>query len=483
MGELSGDLISYITLRNKSLLFQFMQSMVAPLSPPPRDLVIASQSSPWSIIWKMLGVVILLYIIAQAFVGVVFGFFIGDAFTAIFSMFCLVPLLAIFGYIRRPKLTHIILAVPDPSGNTSHRLPNSRVLNTPVPTRFSHHLIIDSPPLEMPRSSSIWLIFGITITISFCGLLPMMIFEDPLWVLLAFFVGIPAWLLGFSLPVHAWWSFSNRHFQLITKRRDGESMLIAGMLSTLPAIVINSLLFPLFLVFIGIESMDPGTIGEFLILAVSAPVGEELCKAAFVLSLYRLIDSPKRGFQIGFSVGLGFALLENLQYILMSFGALEYSAISFSFTAIVRGIGSIPGHAFWTGISGVSIGWYLCRMRGTNLASNPNEASNWMVYDSNTGMVVSEKKDSSFMSNTISNWLDKPVQKTWQLPKNPIVGISIAIIGHSFWNGSSWLVSYLFRDFDILVGFIATLVWILVLIGGLWYIGREILSSVKHLPS
>ena len=463
-----------------------MQAVVAPLSPPPPGLVIASKSSPWSIIWKMLGVVILLYIIAQAFVGVVFGFFIGDAFTSIFSMFCLVPLLAVFGYIRRPKLTHIILAVPDPSGNTSHQLPNARVLKTPVPTRFSHHLIIDSPPLEMPRSSSIWLIFAITITISFCGLLPMMIFSDPLWVLLAFFVGIPAWLLGFSLPVHAWWSFSNRHFQLITKRRDGESMLIAGMLSTLPAIVINSLLFPLLLIFIGIESIDPGSLGEFLILAVSAPVGEELCKAAFVLSLYKLIDSPKRGFQIGFSVGLGFALLENLQYILasfVSFGALEYSAISFSFTAIVRGIGSIPGHAFWTGISGVSIGWYLCRVRGANLDGNPNEASNWMVYDPNTGMVISEKEKSSFMSHTISNWLDKPIARTWPLPKNPIVGISIAIIGHSFWNGSSWFVSYIFRDFDRILGDIATLLWILVLIGGLWYIGKEILSSVKHLPS
>jgi len=463
-----------------------MQAVVAPLSPPPPGLVIASKSSPWSIIWKMLGVVILLYIIAQAFVGVVFGFFIGDAFTSIFSMFCLVPLLAVFGYIRRPKLTHIILAVPDPSGNTSHQLPNARVLKTPVPTRFSHHLIIDSPPLEMPRSSSIWLIFAITITISFCGLLPMMIFSDPLWVLLAFFVGIPAWLLGFSLPVHAWWSFSNRHFQLITKRRDGESMLIAGMLSTLPAIVINSLLFPLLLIFIGIESIDPGSLGEFLILAVSAPVGEELCKAAFVLSLYKLIDSPKRGFQIGFSVGLGFALLENLQYILasfVSFGALEYSAISFSFTAIVRGIGSIPGHAFWTGISGVSIGWYLCRVRGANLDGNPNEASNWMVYDPNTGMVISEKEKSSFMSHTISNWLDKPIARTWPLPKNPIVGISIAIIGHSFWNGSSWFVSYIFRDFDPILGDIATLLWILVLIGGLWYIGKEILSSVKHLPS
>jgi len=456
---------------------------VAPLSPPPPGLVIASKSSPWSIIWKMLGVVILLYIIAQAFVGVVFGFFIGDAFTSIFSMFCLVPLLAVFGYIRRPKLTHIILAVPDPSGNTSHQLPNTRVLKTPVPTRFSHHLIIDSPPLEMPRSSSIWLIFAITITISFCGLLPMMIFSDPLWVLLAFFVGIPAWLLGFSLPVHAWWSFSNRHFQLITKRRDGESMLIAGMLSTLPAIVINSLLFPLLLIFIGIESIDPGSLGEFLILAVSAPVGEELCKAAFVLSLYKLIDSPKRGFQIGFSVGLGFALLENLQYILVSFGALEYSAISFSFTAIVRGIGSIPGHAFWTGISGVSIGWYLCRVRGTNLDGNPNEASNWMVYDPNTGMVISEKEKSSSMSHTISKWLDKPIERTWPLPKNPIVGISIAIIGHSFWNGSSWFVFYVFRNFGPLFGFIVELLWIFVLIGGLWYIGKEILSSVKHLPS
>ena len=460
-----------------------MQAVVAPLSPPPPGLVIASKSSPWSIIWKMLGVVILLYIIAQAFVGVVFGFFIGDAFTSIFSMFCLVPLLAVFGYIRRPKLTHIILAVPDPSGNTSHQLPNARVLKTPVPTRFSHHLIIDSPPLEMPRSSSIWLIFAITITISFCGLLPMMIFSDPLWVLLAFFVGIPAWLLGFSLPVHAWWSFSNRHFQLITKRRDGESMLIAGMLSTLPAIVINSLLFPLLLIFIGIESIDPGSLGEFLILAVSAPVGEELCKAAFVLSLYKLIDSPKRGFQIGFSVGLGFALLENLQYILVSFGALEYSAISFSFTAIVRGIGSIPGHAFWTGISGVSIGWYLCRVRGTNLDGNPNEASNWMVYDPNTGMVISEKEKSSSMSHTISKWLDKPIERTWPLPKNPIVGISIAIIGHSFWNGSSWFVFYVFRNFGPLFGFIVELLWIFVLIGGLWYIGKEILSSVKHLPS
>ena len=72
-------------------------------------------------------------------------------------------------------------------------------------------------------------------------------------------------------------------------------MLVAGMLSTFPAIVINSLLFPLLLLIVGIESMEPGSIGGILILTVSAPVGEELCKAAFVLSLYKLIDSLNEG--------------------------------------------------------------------------------------------------------------------------------------------------------------------------------------------
>ncbi|RAH13248.1 MAG: hypothetical protein CMB20_005125 [Methanobacteriota archaeon] len=460
-----------------------MQPMVAPLSPPPTGLAIATQSSQWRTIWKMLGIVFLLYIIAQIIVTALYGIVVDDAYTTLFSLICLVPFAGLFFFVRRPKLTHVILATPDQDGSQLHHLPNSRVLKTPVTTRFSHHLIIDSPPLEMPPSSSIWFIFITTIIVAFCGLLPMMLFEDEMWILLAVCVGIPAWLLGFSLPVHAWWSFSNRHFQLITKKRDGESMLVAGMLSTIPAIVINSLLFPLMAIYFGVKSFDPGTFGEFLLLAVSAPVGEELCKAAFVLSLYKIIDSPKRGFQIGFSVGLGFALLENLQYIMMSFGALEYSAISFSFTAIIRGIGSIPGHAFWTGLSGASIGWYLCTKRGTELGVSTNEASNWMVYDPATRRVIQHEKPTTFVGEAVKKWLDKPVESTIQLPRNPLVGISLAIAGHSIWNGSSWLISYIFRNVSDGLFVIVNLGWIVVLIAGLWFIGREILASVKHLPS
>jgi RsiW-degrading membrane proteinase PrsW (M82 family) len=333
----------------------------------------------------------------------------------------------------------------------------------------------------MPATSTLWIVFTLTIITAFLGLLPAMVSDEPLWLILAVLVGVPAWLFGFSLPVHAWWAFSTRHFQIMTTKIEGEKMLIAGMLSTFPAIVINSLLFPLLLISIGIYSMESGSFGEFLILTISAPVGEELCKAAFVLSLYKLIDSPKRGFQIGFSVGLGFALLENLQYIMGSFSGL---AVTYSLTTVVRGIGSIPGHALWTGLSGVSIGWYLCTKRGINPQEiTEQDSTSWVVFDGGTGQIVNTQRELSSMGRTVRGWLYKPFDKVWSLPRSPITGITLAICGHALWNGSSWIVSWLFSETDIVVQVIASLAWIAVMIVTLWVIGREILASVMHLPS
>ena len=65
----------------------------------------------------------------------------------------------------------------------------------------------------------------------------------------------------------------------------------------------------------------------------------------------------------------------------------------------------------------------------------------------------------------------------------PTVGISLAIIGHSFWNGSSWMVSKLVSGQSLAVELVVTLAWIVILIGGLWFIGRQILASVMHLPA
>ena len=194
-----------------------------------------------------------------------------------------------------------------------------------------------------------------------------------------------------------------------------------------------------------------------------------------------MIDSPKKGFQIGFSVGLGFALLENLQYIMLS---LTGGAVTFSLTAIIRGIGSIPGHALWTGLSGVSIGWYLCTKRGIKSQNlTEQDSTSWVVFDSETGQIVNTQREMSTMARTVRGWLYKPFDKVWSLPRNPITGITLAICGHALWNGSSWIVSWLFIETDIVVQVIASLVWVAIMIATLWIIGREILAAVMHLPS
>ena len=53
---------------------------------------------------------------------------------------------------------------------------------------------------------------------------------------------------------------------------------------------------------------------------------------------------------------IGLAPLENILYI--SSAAVQ-GPTAFSFTAVIRGVGSIPGHAVWTALTGASIGAWL----------------------------------------------------------------------------------------------------------------------------
>ncbi len=457
-------------------LSENMQGQALALTEPPPNLSLATPSTPWSVIWRMLGMVMLIFTIANIVTFIAYGIIVNEPSLSVLSTICLAPLLLIYMMVRRPKLTHVLLATPSYEGNTKHLIDQNRMLSTPMPTKFEHHLIRDSPPLEMPKTYKLWALFILTIIIGAIGLAPMAFSDDPRWVVLALLIGIPAWLLGFSLPVHGWWAFSTRHLGLITTKRDGELMLVTGMLSTIPALLINSIAFPTVLKTIGIENFDSGSIGELLILAISAPVGEEICKALFVLSLYRIIDSPRRGFQVGFTVGLGFALLENLQYILFSLLG-EGAFLSYSITSVIRGIGSIPGHAFWTGLSGVAIGWHLSKNK-TRIKTQDD--TSWVVIHSESGDIIQQQSNEF---SKIKQWLNKPLEQTWTLPQKPIAGLLLAIMGHSFWNGSSWLISSLFADSSVLIQIIITLSWLMFLIGGLWYIGRQVLASVLHLPS
>ena len=461
-----------------------MQGAGIPLSPTPAGFALWHPSSPWKTVRSMLGLVLLLSLITQ-FTALLFSSIFDSNFDGIYgpyeaelalvSSICLTPLLLILIYIRRPKLLQLVKAEDSIEGFTQHIVDQSTVVISPMPTTIKHHIVKDSTPLEMPKSSHLWALFFCGVIIAAISLIISTIFMNNLLILMLFvlIIVIPAWVIGFSTPVFAWWSASTRFFGLRLTRREGEAMLIAGMLSALPAIVINSTLFPISINMLGVENPMSSNLGEFLLLAVSAPFGEELSKALAVLLLYSYIDSAKKGFYVGTTVGLGFALIENLMYIMSSLTGGD--GFVFAFTSIIRGIGSVPGHAMWTGISGYGIGYYLHRKRGFPAE---NRDTSWVLYDENTRQVVSYSNQNKAVTADLPNWWMRHVGSGWSLPKSPLFCIALAISGHSFWNGSLFIISYIFENSYPIIYVLAMLGWIVFLIFMLWYCSLRILPSL-----
>jgi RsiW-degrading membrane proteinase PrsW (M82 family) len=258
-------------------------------------------------------------------------------------------------------------------------------------------------------------------------------------------------------------------------------MLIAGMLSTFPALVINSLISPIIITFLGISMDGVESLGYGMILFLSAPIGEELSKALAILFLSRFIDSGKRGFQIGFSVGLGFALLENMSYILGAIFSGEGAAVSFIFTTVLRAIGSIPGHATWTAISGYAIGHHIAKNNHSkSLIDGIHEKrkvikqeTQWALFDKKTGQLISSS--SVKVKPILPKWLSAGKEKEIPLTKSPSKAIFIAILCHSIWNGTLWISGKLLIDSPAFIQITVNLTLIITLIAILWIILRRLI--------
>jgi len=70
-------------------------------------------------------------------------------------------------------------------------------------------------------------------------------------------------------------------------------------------------------------------------------------------------------------------------------------------------------------------------------------------------------------------------------PKNPILGLILAILGHGFWNGSLTLLEiigeiYNLSELQILV---ASLIWSVFLVSGILLIGWGIIRGVINTPA
>ena len=473
-----------------------MQGLSAtPLTPPPAELVLAHPASKWNVVRSMLGFVFLLFLVVQVsstliFAGLLDGDFNGtlgpsDPLLAVIGSICLLPCVAGFSFFRRPRLIHVIRAKDSIFGNTVNLIEPRTVIQTNERVVVEHHLFRDNSPLQMPTGKQLWWLFFSGVFFSTFCMLPLLIMGLNLYTGVLFAgIAIPAFIVGFSTPVFAWWSTSHSYFGLPTTRRLAEWMLIAGMVSTLPAIVLNSFVSPIIINALGMNTANPTSLGYGLILILSAPIGEEICKAAAVFALARFIDSPRRGFQIGFTVGLGFALLENLGYILSTFMLGEETAVVFAFTSLLRAVGSIPGHGVWTAISGYAIGTYLAKKKqpltlpgyGEKRESSNDQSSHWILVDSN-GRVVQQSQEIYSEGVTVPYWLCVPKEKALQLPVKPWQALLLAMTLHAFWNGTSWALSLLVAEQNTLGALLLVLVWSFILIFGLWQFTRYILPN------
>ncbi len=402
-------------------------------------------------------------------------------------------------HLNRPRLVHLRLVRPNHEGRTVHALRDGQLLITPNPTRLYEHLIRDISPLDIPASRTLWVVFSgmIAVVIALITLLFVSAMsngaEDPLLfialpvILISILAIGPAWIIGFSFPALAWLSHMTKKIGIKMRQSDAVSGLVAGMLSTFPAIIINSIIAPEILMAMGINAAT--TLGEALIVSISAPVGEEICKALAVWMLRDRIHSLRHAFLIGFSVGLGFAMLENLQYIAISMAG---GPITFTMTSLFRGVGSIPGHAIWTATSALGIGALLSRqeahLRRTKIAAEAlgirlkqdesldEPEQTWMLFDAKTGSAVDIAIDSRIPYEDHDNRGRIP------LPTNPILALFIAMCGHALWNGTSISISIIFSQFSIGIQIMAQIAHIILLTGLLlWYL-HHLSESVKVMP-
>ncbi len=496
-----------------------------PLSEPPKNLRIARTSKPWATYLRMLGTVIPAFFLMYVLLFLVIGLVSLEPGIVLISGLCSAPLVFFILSLHKPRLVHVQLAVPDEMGSEAHAISAGVSLRTPMRTNFSRFLVKDDSILDVPPNRQLWGFFTAVIMVgaSISALLYSEIESLEIIAVLAFIlVGIPIWFVGFSLPVLAWWGTSNKLLGLPTRRRDAEAWLMAGMASAFPAFIFNSLIAPELVPF------DSVYWNDFSLLAVGAPFCEEIFKAIAVALFLPYIKGPKHGFQVGFTVGLGFALIENFQYIGLS---LLGGPVGLSFTILVRGIGSIPGHAVWTAISGTAIGWMatdkelkaklswkarsmaisaidiaegigidtdgdgdLSGFDGSrptmedavNQASKENEESKpWMIIGQETDWGDLPSQGAGMGDFSLDYEKNPNTQKIPGIhtPRGVFPALSLSIAGHSFWNGSSFLSFSVAENLGMgeVESTVAAFSWIIFLIFSVLFVARGVIRGVNSL--
>jgi RsiW-degrading membrane proteinase PrsW (M82 family) len=165
---------------------------------------------------------------------------------------------------------------------------------------------------------------------------------------------LPAFIIGFSFPSLIWisyvYGFEKRHN---LPSRAVLTALVYGMLSTIPALIVNTAAGRYF----G-EGAGASLATMLVTAAVIAPLVEEFSKPWGLYLVRGEVRGPLDGLIMGVTCGVGFALIENITYELSFVFTGESAAAVWTLGSLARGLGSIMVHATGAGMIGYAYGRY-----------------------------------------------------------------------------------------------------------------------------
>ena len=95
----------------------------------------------------------------------------------------------------------------------------------------------------------------------------------------------------------AWWAISKEQLGILTRQRDAESWLFLGMMSD-SCNRINSFIFPEIAGMLGFDTTNQELMLS-LTAVISAPIGEEICKALAVAIFMHQMDGGNVDSRLG----------------------------------------------------------------------------------------------------------------------------------------------------------------------------------------
>ncbi|HJN69840.1 MAG TPA: hypothetical protein QF525_00190, partial [Candidatus Thalassarchaeaceae archaeon] len=95
----------------------------APLTPAPERIRLATESKPWKNYWRMLGTVILAFILIEGIYALIFSLLLDNFILTVLGTFCSLTPLPLLIILHRPKMIHVRLATSNPQGKMYHPLP------------------------------------------------------------------------------------------------------------------------------------------------------------------------------------------------------------------------------------------------------------------------------------------------------------------------------------------------------------------------